>query len=182
MKFIITYRISDITVSLRTCLVLMFLPLVLLTGSGYSQDGSSVSIKAMATVIDHAAIEMVTLSDLVIDEAEAVDGVVYISARSNPQAGNMLVKGRPDAQVRVSYMSEVLLKNLSGAGSLKMQYEVFGFPADNQQASERIDNAERPMRFNGQGQFYLWLGGRVDMNQAQPGQYTGEFTIEFEYI
>jgi hypothetical protein len=38
------------------------------------------------------------------------------------------------------------------------------------------------VQFNEKGEYYLWLGGKVDLSKARPGSYDGEFTIQIEYI
>jgi hypothetical protein len=74
------------------------------------------------------------------------------------------------------------LVNTSGDGTLVCKYSVSGFKSDNQRASQLLDQVERIVQFNENGEFYLWLGGRVDLTRARPGNYDGEFTIQIEYI
>ena len=72
--------------------------------------------------------------------------------------------------------------NTQGNDSLLIEYQVFGYSGNNQQASEAIDAVDRILRFNSEGIFYLLIGGRIDISNASPGNYEGEFTLEIEYL
>lgn len=143
---------------------------------------TSVNIKAEATVIDKSEIELVTIKDLEIDASNAVNGIINVSAQRDSKAAVMLVKGRAESQFRVTFTPNVEIPNSAGKGSLSMHYEMYGYSSDNQGASEPIDAAERTLKINSKGQYYLWLGGNIDISKASPGKYNGEFTIEIEYI
>jgi len=147
-----------------------------------AQNHGSVSIKASAIVVEQAEIELITIKDLELDESMALDGKIYIAAQYDPKSGVMLVKGRPNANIRISYLPEMLLENSFGRGVLKFYYEVYGYPEDNQSASERLDAVDRMMRFSDQGHYYLWVGGHIDISKARSGSYEGEFTLEIEYL
>lgn len=143
---------------------------------------TSVTIKAQATVIDKAEIELVTIKALDIDAGMAVNGVINVSAQRDGQAGVMMVKGRPNASFRISFTPVVEIPNSAGKGSLSLKYEMYGYTSDNQGASEPIDAAERTLVINNDGKYYFWLGGLIDISKARPGKYEGEFTLEIEYI
>jgi len=147
-----------------------------------AQKTTSVSIKAQATVIDKAEIELVTIKYLDIDAGMAVNGIINVSAKRDGQAGVMMVKGRPDANFRISFAPVVEIPNSAGKGSLSLKYEMFGYSSDNQGASEPIDAAARTLKINSDGKYYFWLGGLIDISKARPGKYEGEFTLEIEYI
>lgn len=142
----------------------------------------SISIRATAQVIDKAGIEVITIRDMEIDIKSAVDGIIHIPALYDPRVGVMMIKGKPLAYARITYLVEMKLVNIYGSGTLLFKYEVNGFDANNQQAGEPLDAVERLIRFNGEGEYFLWVGGRIDINNAQPGSYDGEFTLEIEYI
>ena len=159
------------------------LPILLLMSAFTLQaQKTSVSIKAQATVIDKAEIELVTIKYLDIDAGMAVNGIINISAKRDGQAGVMMVKGRPDASFRISFAPVVQIQNSAGKGSLTLKYEMYGYSSDNQAASEPIDAAARTLKINSDGQYYFWLGGIIDISKARPGKYEGEFTLEIEYI
>ena len=156
--------------------------LLLLSAFTLQAQKTTVSIKAQATVIDKAEIELVTIKYLDIDAGMAVNGIINISAKRDGQAGVMMVKGRPDASFRISFAPVVQIQNSAGKGSLTLKYEMYGYSSDNQAASEPIDAAARTLKINSDGQYYFWLGGIIDISKARPGKYEGEFTLEIEYI
>lgn len=165
----------------------MFLLLTLLSmavlGQNQNNRATSISITASAEVLS-ADIELITISDMGLLEARRLqDGdEIYINPVFDPEAGIMLASGQPGAQIRVSYLAEMEVSRREGPGTLFFVYEVSGFPGNNQRESELLNVIERELRFNENGEFYFWIGGRVDLSNAIPGNYDGEFTIEIEYI
>lgn len=147
-----------------------------------SEEKASVTIKASATVVEKSEIELVTMKDLDIDANTALNGIVLVSAQRDSKAALMMVKGKADAAFRVSFSPIVEIPNSVGKGSLIIRYEMMGCPTDNQTASEPIDAAERTLKISSTGKFYFWLGGQIDISNARPGKYNGDFTIEIEYI
>jgi hypothetical protein len=160
--------------------IIPFLSCIFLVASLQGQN--SYSIKAAATVVETAGIELITLKDITIDEASAQNGILQISPLSDDKAGKMLVKGKSNSSIRLSYMNQLALQNTTGQGSIVFKYVVSGNKSDNQQASQPLDQIERIVQFNEKGEYYLWLGGEVNLSNAKPGSYDGEFTIQIEYI
>lgn len=142
----------------------------------------SISIQASATVIETREIEVVTIKDMIVDEAFAENGILNISPVTDLNAGVLLVKGRANAQMRITYTAQSALINNTGQGNLVFDYILSGFPSDNKQASEILDAQNHVPQFNEKGEYYLWVGGRVDLNNARPGNYDGDFTLQIEYI
>jgi hypothetical protein len=143
---------------------------------------NSISIRASATVVEATGIELITLKDINIDEASAQNGSLEISPLTSERAGKMLVKGKSNSSIRLSYLNQLALVNTSGDGTIVFQNVVSGNRTDNQNASQPLDQIERIVQFNERGEYYLWLGGTVDLTNATPGSYDGEFTIQIEYI
>ncbi|HMG14274.1 MAG TPA: hypothetical protein VK590_02435 [Saprospiraceae bacterium] len=165
--------------------VFMVLILSISMNNIYAQQAksvASVSIKATATVIEVQEIEMITMQDMVLDQANIENGFIYISPKRDPEAGVMLVKGRPNSKVRINYINNLNLHNAVGEGKLEFHYEVTGYPSNNQRASQVLDSADPIIQFNEEGKYYLWIGGRVNVKDANPGNYLGEFTFQIEYI
>lgn len=162
------------------CLVVL-----LLVGVGnttFAQQKMSMSIKAQATVIEQSGIELITIKNMDIDPGLAVEGKVYISSHRDASAAVMMIKGKANARFRVNYTPVVRIANTSGPGFLTLRYEMRGFQSDNQSASEPIDAAVRTLQLSSDSKYYFWVGGTVDVRNARPGTYDGEFTIEVEYI
>ncbi len=146
------------------------------------KKSSSVSIETKATVIDKSEIELVTIKDMDIDISKATNGFIYISAKQDPAAAIMMVKGKENAKFRVSFLSNVEVRNRTGSGSMKVFFELRGYKTENQSASEPIDAVERILTMGEDGKYFFWIGGKLDISKARQGVYDGEFTIEIEYI
>ena len=167
--------------------LLVLCGLVLAPAAGHAQEREpgmrSVSITATATVIGNA-IELLTISEMSLIQASQLQqqDEVYINPVFDPEAGIMKAIGQPHSQVRVSYISEREIFRKEGPGSLVFHYEVSGYGRDSQRESELLVDLEREVRLNENGEFYFWIGGRVNLENAVSGSYDGEFTIEIEYI
>ncbi len=158
--------------------ILLAFPFLTMT----AQNRTSVSIKAQATVVDNSNIELLTIKNMDIDARQAVDGKIYVSAQRDASAAQMLIKGKANAKFRVTFSPVVEITNTTGTGTLSLHYEVYGYRADNQGASEPIDAAERTLQISNDSKYYFWIGGHIDITNARPGNYDGEFTIEIEYV
>ena len=143
---------------------------------------NSISIKASATVVEVAGIDLITLKDMVVDEASADSKIINISPLTDEKAGKMLVRGKANLSIRLTYVKDLFLMNTAGEGSIVVRYNVSGNKTDNQRASQPLDQVERIVQFNEKGEYYLWLGGQIDLSNSRPGNYDGEFTIQIEYI
>ncbi len=144
--------------------------------------GSSISINVSATVISDSPIELKTLSNMIV-QAEFIDNLeIYISSISNPNAGLMQVKGKPGSRARVTYILNEVLSEADGNSSIAIKYEMSGHPERVQRAATLMDTGEVMMNFGSDGLYFLWVGGHVNVSKAVPGKYTGQFTIEIEYL
>ena len=94
----------------------------------------------------------------------------------------MLAVGTPDVEFRLDYEPVKTLSRIDGPGSLSFQYEISANDIEDQSSSEVMDLENRSVRFNTEGRYYFWVGGRVNLTNAQPGNYEGDFTIEIDYI
>ena len=165
---------STIRLMLASCLCFLFQQAIQAQASG--------TIHASATVVEATDIQLITMKDMFIDESAATNGILVISPVTDEKAGKILVKGRVNTSVRLSYLSEMSLVNTSDDGTIVCKYSVSGYKSDNQAASQLLDVVEKVVQLNEKGEFYLWLGGRVDLSHAKPGDYDGEFTVQIEYI
>jgi homoserine acetyltransferase len=163
--------------------LLLFMMFSMLVTAQNQGNGNSVSITASANVIG-ADIDFQTIANMeIIDAQRTQEGsVLYINPVFDPQAGIMLARGNPGAQIRVSYLSEMVIERREGEGTITFNYEISGFEGDSQRESELLDQIERELRFNDNGEFYFYIGGTVDLSNALPGNYDGEFTMEIEYM
>ena len=129
-----------------------------------------------------STIELITVNNIRLRNFQPEQGEVYISPVENPYAGHLVAIGIANADIRIEYLPQRILTQPEGDGVIVFNYQIAGSTIDNQITSELLLNDNRNFQFNEQGRFYLWIGGTVDVSQAKPGSYQGEFTIEIEYI
>lgn len=139
------------------------------------------SISVSAAVME-STVELTTLRSISLDRVQPGQNIITISPIDDNQAGKMVAVGNPNAPIRISFLGEWELTNLDGGRPLTFQYSVAGNQQDNQSTAELLETENRSLRLNEDGNYYLWIGGRVDVSNAQPGNYIGEFTIEIEYM
>lgn len=108
--------------------------------------------------------------------------VIYVNPVNDLNAGFMIANGTPDAEFRLEYELDRQLNRIEGEGFLNFRYELSGNSIEDQTSSQLIDYENRNLRFNNQGTYYIWVGGEVNLTNAQPGNYEGDFTIEIDYI
>lgn len=144
----------------------------------YSQ--ARVNIQVSAQVM--GSIEMITIETLNFLDAERSDAIITVDPLNSSNAGKMIARGSPGTEFRLNYLREQELTNIYGNSTLFFTYQVAGSGIDDQATAEMLDQEIRDLYFNEDGEFYLWIGGFVNLSEAGPGSYEGEFTVEIEYI
>lgn len=145
-----------------------------------AQDDRQVSIIVSANVPN--TIELLTIQSIDFSGDDIDLGNVVLDPIEAPTAGRMIARGNPNSQIQISYVRSRELRNSRTNNILILEYLVSGNAIDEQETSEYIDQDDRDLRFNENGEFYLWIGASVDLSTAEPGNYEGEFSIEIEYI
>lgn len=145
----------------------------------YAQE-QRVSINISATV--DGTIELVTIQTLDLQNADIQDGTIQINPILSSNAGNMVARGNPGSNFRLNYLETRELTNIEGTGVLFFAYQIAGNAIDEQNSAELLDQESRELQFNDEGEFHIWIGGRIDLTNAVPGNYEGDFSIEIEYI
>tara|TARA_R100001143_G_C3361305_1_gene136538 strand:- start:53855 stop:54370 length:516 start_codon:yes stop_codon:yes gene_type:complete len=143
-------------------------------------EPQSVSISVTAQV--SSAIELFTIQSVDFRYEDVELNVLSVDPISNPSAGKMVARGMPDSAMRISFLQSRELVNVDTNHVLFFEYFVAGNDLDEQESSEIITPDNRDLTFNEEGEYYIWVGGRVDLSTAQPGSYEGDFNIEIEYI
>lgn len=166
----------------RTIVFIWVVFLVSASAKAQIRAGSSISINVSATVLSDSPIELTSLSNMVLNGEINEIQEIYISPISSPSAGLMRAKGKPGSMARMTYILKEELSNDIGNSSITIQYEMSGHPDRVQRASTLIDTGEVLLDFGKDGLYYLWIGGRINVGKAAPGKYTGQFTIEIEYL
>ncbi|MEO1022470.1 MAG: hypothetical protein AAFW89_07985 [Bacteroidota bacterium] len=147
----------------------------------HAQDESiSGTVNVTTNVIQ--SIELLTVQNISFGNVQPGQQEIYINPVFDVNAGFMIAIGTPESDISITYIKQRELTQVDGEGILIFDYEITGNTEENQEASELIDNDNRAFRINREGRFYLWVGGRISLENALPGSYQGEFTIEIEYI
>jgi hypothetical protein len=99
-------------------------------------------------------------------EIQAVNGV------------NFRVSGASNVPVFVSYTAP---GQLSGPGeSIDFTAEVIGGQSSDPAAAASVASGPS-VTTDASGNYYLWLGGTIDVGNILPGSYTGLFTVTVDY-
>jgi hypothetical protein len=138
------------------------------------------NINVSAEVIH--SIELITVNTMHFGNAQPGQRELYVNPVNNLNAGFMIAIGTPDAEFRLNYLPERELSQIDGNSTLTFIYEISGNSEENQSTSELLELDNRNIRFNSDGQYFIWVGGRVNLQNAAPGNYEGDFTIEIDYI
>lgn len=150
---------------------------------GQSDEIQTVTVSVSAVVEESVPeIEVITLQTFNLRELEPGQQIVEIDPATSFRSGKLLASGMPGASFRISYLSTRELVNIEGTGMIFFEYQVAGNQMDEQDASEPFDTESPILEFDAEGQYYIWVGGRVNLENATPGTYQGEFTLEIEYI
>lgn len=140
----------------------------------------SVSIDVSARVVD--TIELTTIRNMSFEDIQPSQSELSISPVQDANAGKMVASGIPNARMRVQFLREWQLTNSRGGPPLTFFYQLAGNSVDEQSTAELLQTDNRNLEFNSDGEYYFWIGGTVNISEAEPGSYEGEFTIEIEYI
>jgi hypothetical protein len=97
-------------------------------------------------------------------------------------AGYMIAVGGPNTNFRLNYLPERELTQADGDGTLTFTYEISGNSTDDQSTSDILELDNGNLEFNNEGLYYIWVGGRINLQNAAPGNYQGDFTIEIDNI
>lgn len=144
-----------------------------------AQNSVEASINVSATVT--SSIEVITLQGMSISE-EDIENNELIIIPINPNAGRLVARGNPNAGIRLNYVQTQELRNSQTNNLLIVEYLVSGNSTDEQQTSEPLSPEDRDVQFNERGEFFIWVGVRIDLTLAEPGSYEGEFGFEVDYI
>lgn len=144
------------------------------------QDQFSATVTTSARVVH--SIELITIKTLTIGSLQPGQVEIYVNPINNVNAGFMIAQGIPGAEFRLNYLPQRELSQIDGDGTLFFNYEISGNSVENQSTSEILEYDNRNLEFNEEGKYYIWVGGRINLENAAPGNYEGDFTIEIDYI
>ena len=147
---------------------------------GDSSSGDRYSIGVTARVVN--TIEMITLRDMQFGPVQPGQQQISIDPLQDTETGKMIAIGIPDSRIRVSFVRERVLTSADGSATLVFTYEIAGNDQDDQSSAELLQTENRNFDLNSEGEYFFWIGGQINIENAKPGQYNGDFTIEVEYI
>jgi type 1 fimbria pilin len=124
---------------------------------------------------------MRTMRNMRFSEVQPSQQMISIDPLSNTETGKMIAIGDVNAQIRVSYIKQRTLTHPDGS-TLTFTYTVAGNDEDDQSSAEILQSDNRDLTLNAEGKYFFWIGGQVNVENAKPGGYNGNFTIEVEYI
>ena len=127
-------------------------------------------------------IELITVNTMTFGRVRPGQTELYVNPIMDTNAGFMIAIGTPRSEFRLDYNEEVTLTNQQETGTLTFVYEISRNNIEEQATSIIIENQDEVQRFHTEGRFYFWVGGRVNLENAAPGNYRGEFKIEIDYI
>lgn len=176
--------IINLLSSICTQLVINFSLIILISIVSFSDiyGQSVINIKVSASVPDISEIDIIVVNSLAIDETKAVNGKLIVQPHKDAEAGMIRIKGSPLARFSILFMDFMELGNSDGEGNLRFKFNISGFPKDNQQASQYLDPLIRELNFSDTGEYFLWIGGEMNLTGINPGNYEGIFAFEIEYL
>jgi hypothetical protein len=147
-----------------------------------AQDGvtrTPAVVSITARLVDNLSVT--TMRDVNLNAANAVENFITITPVTSSLAGLMRIEGSPGRVVRLTYLTtETMVEEGGSGGVVRAEYRISGFESDNQGASALLDIGEATIRLSRQGKYFLWLGARLDISRATPGNYVSEFIIEMD--
>ncbi len=137
-------------------------------------------IKVSANIV--SSIDLITVQSMTFGNVQPGQQELYVNPINSINAGFMIATGNPEAAFRLTYLPEIVLTQVDGTSTLTFMYEISGNSIENQSTSELLDTENRSIQFSLEGRYYFWIGGRINITNAVPGNYEGDFTIEIDYI
>ena len=162
--------------------LLILIIFFLIPSSTIAQDDTSVSAQLNINAEVTQSIELITVNPLSLENTQPGQVIITVNPINDLNSGHMVALGTPEAEFRLDYDLETRLDRIEGPGYLTFRYELSGNTIDDQSTSDIIQYQNRNLRFNNEGTFYIWLGGVLNLENAEPGNYEGDFTIEIDYI
>lgn len=145
-------------------------------------QGGQIQLTVSATVVASSPVEIVTINNIRLDVADMVENEIYISPLTNPNAGLFQLIGQPNSEIRIKYNKDEIIVSDDNLGSISIDYELSVYPENIQTTSYGFTTEEEVIQFTETGVYFIWVGGRINLANASSGAYSGQFSIEIEYI
>ncbi len=141
-----------------------------------------ITLSVSARIVASSPIDIITLQNMTVQGVNPQNNLIYISPISSPNAGLLQINAEPYSNVRIKYVMEETLLDVDGNSSLTVEYELSINTLRDQGSSTPVFVGEVDLLFDESGTYFLWLGGKIDIENAESGSFTGQFTFEIEYI
>lgn len=161
---------------------LLIIALLLICWDIKAQNNQQINATINVSAQFIQSIQLITVKSISFGSVDPGQAEVNINPNTDPNAGFMIAVGTPGAQFRLEYLPQRALYNTSGGTNLAFTYQISGNTIEDQASSEIIQFNDRNLTFNAEGFYYVWVGGIVNIENAEPGNYEGDFTIEIDYI
>lgn len=162
------------------CFSFLFSPSHLMAQEAGDNPSVTATINVSALVVQ--SIQLITVNSMTFGNIQPGQEEIYINPVGDINAGYMIAIGVPGAEFRLDFQQVRNLTNVDNEGFLSFEYILSGNETEDQASSELINTSNRSIIFNEDGEYHVWVGGRVNIRNATPGNYEGDFTIEIDYI
>lgn len=173
---------------LKLTLVVLF-PIGVLAQDSSEQEMSA-SINVTGRVVAELAMQSLLIESVYdpsfqqvdIDVTRVIVDPVTNKAGSGGGAGMLVAKGEPGRDFQVVIPEAITLINSETGTTLDVRVIVSHNGIIDQSSSDYVRDAISGFRLNGDGEYYFWLGGEIDVAEVEEGDYEGSFLLEVEYI
>jgi len=162
----------------RILFIISTLPLITLAQDEQELRSAMVHVNVSATVIE--SIEMLTLSDFNIGPVQPSQREIVIDPGQDAGAALLMFSGSPEREIRLTYTPQVQLTK-PDAPSLTAYYSLQGYTENEQGSSVPLEENPATVSLSDEGEYYVWIGVRLNIEQATSGAYDGDCAIEVEY-
>jgi hypothetical protein len=148
-------------------------------GQSSTPGKTSVSVTIAATVINQ--IQMITIADIDVGTVIPSDDILRLDPRTDQGAGIIMIQGRENASIQISYSAQVAMVNASTNADLVVDYTVCGNLENRQPTSVLFTSNPTTVTLNNNGEYFLFVGCSFSMSELVSGQYDGDFVVEVDY-
>ena len=141
---------------------------------------ASITVSVGAEIV--SSIEMVTIRNINLGSVQPSREVLNIHPIYDPESGKMQILGQANSSIRISYEEVKTLRRVEGSETINFKYRLAGNSQDNQSTASLIDFNNFEAQMNEDGEYYIWIGGDVNIANLTPGNYQGDFTVEVEHM
>ena len=117
-----------------------------------------------------------------VSDKQLIVDPIADAAGSAGGAGLIIAQGLPDRSFRVAVPGVIRLSNKETSSTLEVQVSVSHNSGPDQSSSDYLRDSIREFTLNEQGEYYFWIGGKIDVSDVEPGPYEGQFVLELEYL